>query len=142
VKLERSMSDEPTFTFTLTRKQVLSILSDAQEEHFPTLDSSDETVTFFSDMKNWWKANREVTADQHLAQVRAKSDEAPWITLGRSKESGHDAAWGEFTNEMQRKGLRYGELAAHITDMERGEELTAEDGTLFRIVAPGQKVTL
>jgi hypothetical protein len=42
---------------------------------------------------------------------------------------------------MQRRGLRYGELAAHIADLENGDVLSAEDGTEYRILAPGQEIT-
>jgi hypothetical protein len=133
--------EEPTFDVRLTREQVLAILRDGQEESFPSLDSADETATFFADMNNWWKANRDSTARQFLAQTRGKHEDSPWITMGRSEESARDAAWGQLTDEMQRKGLRSGELAEHIKDMEKGETLTAEDGSLFRIISPGQKVT-
>jgi hypothetical protein len=75
-----------------------------------------------------------------LAQVQDRRDGALWRTVGTSEKSGHDAAWGRLTNEMQQRGLYYSELAAHIADMEAGEELAAEDGTGFRILAPGQDV--
>ncbi|MFE9525164.1 hypothetical protein [Streptomyces sp. NPDC006631] len=74
------------------------------------------------------------------AQIQDRRDGALWRTVGTSEKSGHDAAWGRLTDEMQRKGLRYSELSAHIADMEAGEELTAEDGTGFRIVTPGQTI--
>jgi hypothetical protein len=80
-------------------------------------------------------------ATSFWAQVRERHDGALWRTVSTSEESVHDAAWGPLTNEMQRRGLRYGELAAHIADMENAEELVAEDGTRFRILAPGQDVT-
>jgi hypothetical protein len=132
---------EQTFDVSLTRAQVTALLIDGNNAHFPTLDSSDVTVGFFADLKNWYLENPSDTATSFWAQVKDRHEGTVWRTVGSSEESGHDAAWGNLTNEMQRRGLRYGELAAHITDMENGEELAAEDGTQFRILKPGQEIT-
>lgn len=137
---ETLAQEEPAITLRLTRSQVLALLTDSRERHFPDLDSSDATVTLFSDLKTWYFANREDAVTSYSAQVRDNHDGALWRTVGASRWTAQDAAWGGLTNEMQRKGLRYSELSAHIADMEAGEELTAEDGSGFRIVAPGQNV--
>lgn len=139
--IETAAQEEPAITLRLTRSQVLALLVDAQESRFPTLDSSDATVTFFSDLKTRFFANRTDGPTAHWAQIKERHEGARWQTVGASHTSGHDAAWGNLTNEMQRKGLRYGELAAHIADMENGEELMAEDGTQFRILKEGQDAT-
>lgn len=52
-------TDEPTFNLRLTRDQALSLLADGQDQKFPDLDSSDFTVTFYADLKNWYQANRD-----------------------------------------------------------------------------------
>jgi hypothetical protein len=132
---------EPTFTAQLTRAQVTALLIDGNAVHFPGLDSSDSTVKFFAELKDWYLENKTDMAPAYWAQVKGRHEGAGWYTVGSSEKDGHDAAWGELTNEMQRRGLRYGELAAHIADMENGHELGAEDGTMFRILKPGQEIT-
>lgn len=86
------------------------------------------------------RTNAVETAATFTAQVRDNHEGALWRTVGSSLLSTEDAAWGRLTNEMQQRGLYYSELAAHIADMEAGEELAAEDGTGFRILAPGQEL--
>jgi hypothetical protein len=132
---------EPTFDISLTRKQVVALLCDSHEQKFPDPDSSDPTALFFADLKNWYLANPADKATSYWAQIKDRHEGTLWRTVGTSDESGHDAAWGALTGEMQRRGLRYGELAAHITDMENGDELAADDGTQFRILSPGQEIT-
>jgi hypothetical protein len=132
---------EPTFTLTLTRSEVVALLVDSNREKFPTPDSSDSTVRILDDLKNWYLANSTKKATSFWAQVRDNHEGSGWRTVGTSEQSAHDAAWGSLADEMQRRGLRYSELTDHIADMERGEELSAEDGTQFRILAPGQEVT-
>jgi hypothetical protein len=139
--VEVAEQEEPAFTLRLTRAQVRTLLGDSQDRSFPDLDSEDFTVAFFNDLKRWYLENRTGRAVTHLAQLKEAYEGSTWRTVGMSEKSGHDAAWGRLTNEMQHRGLRYGELSAHIADMENGEELVAEDGTGFRIVAPGQDVT-
>jgi hypothetical protein len=138
---------EPTFTVELTRKEVLAILKDAQAARFPNLDSADETATFFGGMLAWWKVNRPApevgyadAATSYWAQIKDAHESSLWRTV-QTSENGRDAAWGALTNEMETRGLRYSELAGHIDDMLRGEVLTAEDGTGFRILKPGQENT-
>ncbi|MER5754363.1 hypothetical protein [Streptomyces sp. NPDC002088] len=131
---------EPTFTVNLTRAQAVALLVDSNNQRFPDPDSSDPTVTFFEDLKNWYLANPTDKATSYWAQIKDRHEGALWRTV-HTADTAHDAAWGTLTNEMQRRGLRYGELAAHITDMENGDELSAEDGTRFRILAPGQEIT-
>jgi hypothetical protein len=133
-------ADEPTFNLRLTRAQVSALLIDGNREKFPTLDSADSTVTLFEDAKRWYLDNPATTAPAHWAQIKDRHEGAGWRTVGTSEKSGHDAAWGTLTDDMQRRGLRYGELAAHIADMENGDVLTAEDGTEYRILKPGQEI--
>lgn len=133
-------TDEPTFNLRLTRAQVSALLIDGNREKFPTLDSADSTVTLFEDAKRWYLDNPATTAPAHWAQIKDRHEGTVWRTV-RTADTAHDAAWGTLTNEMQRHGLRYGELAAHITDMEDGHELAADDGTGFRILSPGQEIT-
>jgi hypothetical protein len=132
---------EPTFNVTLTRAQAAALLIDANREKFPTLECSDSTVRFLKDVTSWYLDNPATVAPAHWAQIKDNHEGAGWRTVGTSDKSGHAAAWGAMTDEMQRRGLRYGELAAHITDMENGHELGAEDGTGFRILSPGQEIT-
>ncbi|MFF1701256.1 hypothetical protein [Streptomyces sp. NPDC058252] len=134
-------TDEPTFNLRLTLAQVSALLIDGHREKFPTLDSADSTVTLFQDVKRWYLDNPATHAPAHWAQVKDNHEGAGWRTVGTSDKSGHAAAWGALTKEMQRRGIRYGELAAHTTDMENGHELSAEDGTGFRILKPGQEIT-
>jgi hypothetical protein len=131
---------EPTFDVRLTRAQVAALLIDGNREKFPTLDSSDSTVSLFQDAKRWYLDNPATTAPAHWAQIKDNHEGAGWRTVGASEKSGHDAAWGTLTEDMQRRGLRHGELAAHIADMENGDVLTAEDGTEYRILKPGQEI--
>jgi hypothetical protein len=133
--------EEPTFTLQLSYAQVTALLVDAHREKFPTGDGSDETVALMKSVRDWYLDNAMDTTPVYWAQVKDRHEGAGWRTVGTSGKSGHDAAWGALTEEMQRRGLRYGELADHITDMEQGEELVAEDGTAFRILAPGQEIT-
>jgi hypothetical protein len=132
---------EPTFDISLTLAQVSALLIDGHREKFPTLDSSDFTVKLFQDARSWYLDNAPSTAPVHWAQIKDRHEGAGWRTVGTSEKSGHDAAWGALTDEMQRRDFRYGELSAHIADMENGEELVAEDGTQFRILKPGQEIT-
>jgi hypothetical protein len=132
---------EPTFNVTLTRAQVVALLVDGNAQKFPTLDSSDATVGFFADLKTWYLDNSTDKATSFWAQIKDSHEGAGWRTVGTSDKSGHDAAWGALTDDMQRRHLRYGELAAHIADMENGDVLSAEDGTEYRILKPGQEIT-
>jgi hypothetical protein len=132
--------EEPTFDIRLTRKQVVALLCDSHEQKFPDPDSSDPTALFFADLKNWYLDNATDKATSYWAQIKDRHEGTVWRTV-RTADTAHDAAWGTLTNEMQRHGLRYGELAAHITDMEDGHELAADDGTGFRILSPGQEIT-
>jgi hypothetical protein len=132
---------EPTFNVTLTRAQVVALLVDGNAQNFPNLDSSDATVGFFDDLKTWYLDNSTDKATSFWAQIKDNHEGAGWRTVGTSDESGHEAAWGAMTGDMQRRGLRYGELAAHITDLENGDVLSAEDGTEYRILKPGQEIT-
>jgi hypothetical protein len=131
---------EPTFDISLTLAQVAALLVDGHREKFPTPNSSDVTVKLFDDVRSWYLDNAPNIAPVYWAQVKDNHEGAGWRTVGTSEKSGHDAAWGALTDEMQRRGLRYGELAAHIADMENGDELGAEDGTGFRILKPGQEI--
>jgi hypothetical protein len=132
--------EEPTFDVRLTRAQVAALLIDGNREKFPTLDSSDSTVTLFQDAKRWYLDNPATVAPAHWAQIKDRHEGAGWRTVGTSEKSGHDAAWGTLTNDMQHRDFRYGELAAHIADMENGDVLSAEDGTEYRILKPGQEI--
>lgn len=76
-------------------------------------------------------------SDVYTAQIKDRREGAPWRTV-KTSDTGWNAAWGELTDEMQRRGLRYSELSAHIADMTNGDTLSAEDGTEFRILSPGQ----
>lgn len=134
-------TDEPTFNLRLTRAQVSALLIDVHREKFPTMHCSVSTENLIQDAKRWYLDNPATRAPAHWAQIKDRHEGAGWCTVGTSEKSGHDAAWGALTNEMQRRDFRYGELAAHITDMENGEELMAEDGTQFRILKPGQEIT-
>lgn len=134
-------ADEPTFDLRLTRAQVSALLIDGNRERFPTLDSADFTVSLFESAKRWYLDNPATSAPAHWAQIKDNHEGAGWRTVGTSEKSGHDAAWGTLTDDMQRRGLRYGELAAHIADMENGDVLSAEDGTEYRILKPGQEIT-
>uniref|UniRef100_A0AAU3I6N3 Uncharacterized protein n=1 Tax=Streptomyces sp. NBC_01393 TaxID=2903851 RepID=A0AAU3I6N3_9ACTN len=129
---------EPTFALTLTRAQVVALLVDGNADHFPNLDSSDATVAFYAGLKKWYLANRTDKATSHWAQIKGNYGGATWRTVGTSVRSGHDAAWGTQVLDMQRRGLRYSELSGHIADMENGAVLSAEDGTEYRILKPGQ----
>jgi hypothetical protein len=133
-------TEEPTYNLRLTRAQVSALLIDAHREKFPSNDGSVSTENLIHDAKRWYLDNPATHAPAHWAQIKDRHEGAGWRTVGTG-DTGHDAAWGGLTNEMQRRGLRYGELAAHIADMENGAELGAEDGTMFRILKPGQKVT-
>jgi hypothetical protein len=71
-----------------------------------------------------------------VAQYRVKGGE--WVT---AKTGGQDweTAWDGLADEMQRRGLRYGELGGEhgfIRDVINGEPVTAEDGTEFRLLTP------
>lgn len=67
-----------------------------------------------------------------LAQIKdVHADE--WRTL-RAGQQDYETAWDGLAEPMQRHGLRYGELAGHIADMIKGDVLSAEDGTEFRLV--------
>ncbi len=79
-------------------------------------------------------------ATSFWAQVKDAREGSSWRTV-KTADLVHEASWGPLTDEMQRRGLRYGELADHLADMVNGAELTAEDGTAFRILKPGQENT-
>jgi hypothetical protein len=134
-------SDEPTFNVRLTRAQVSALLIDAHREKFPSIDGSASTENLIHEAKRWYLDNPATTAPAYWAQIKDRHEGAGWRTVGTSDESGHEAAWGAMTGDMQRRGLRYGELAAHIADLENGDVLSAEDGTEYRILAPGQEIT-
>lgn len=68
----------------------------------------------------------------YLAQTRSPLKFAQWFTAG----TGFDAAAAAMTlnDTMQRLGMRYSELHAHRADLAAGYVLTAEDGTVLRVI--------
>jgi hypothetical protein len=133
-------TEEPTYNLRLTRAQVSALLIDAHHEKFPSIDGSTSTENLIQDVKRWYLDNPATHAPAHWAQIKDRHEGAGWRTVGTSDESGHDAAWGVLTDDMQRRDFRYGELAAHIADMENGDVLSADDGTEYRLLKPGQEI--
>jgi hypothetical protein len=133
-------AEEPTYNLRLTRAQVSALLIDAHREKFPSSDGSVSTENLIHDAKRWYLDNPATHAPAHWAQIKDRHEGAGWRTVGTSDKSGHDAAWGALTDDMQRRDFRYGELAAHIADMENGDVLSADDGTEYRLLKPGQEI--
>jgi hypothetical protein len=131
---------EPTMDLSLTRTQVAALLVDMHREKFPTLDCDDSTVRLYNDLKSWYLEHPVEKATSYWAQIKDRHEGAAWRTV-RTANSAHEASWGALTDDMQHRGLRYGELAGHIDDMANSEVLTAEDGTQYRILKPGQEIT-
>lgn len=71
----------------------------------------------------------------YAGQIKDRGEGKSWRALGTANEPYE--AGQKLADEMQRHGLRYSEIggeSGHIADMVNGEELSADDGTLFRVV--------
>lgn len=67
---------------------------------------------------------------RYAAQVRPADGEWTTAAHAHTEHDAADALWAT----LQRAGFRTGELADHVADLARGHELTAEDGTAYRVV--------
>lgn len=74
------------------------------------------------------------------AQIRYGSK--PWETVGTNEDPRKAAEL--LGNDMQKNGLRYGELygkQGHFADLENGFVLSANNGVSFRVVRAGEDLT-
>lgn len=124
---------EPTFNVSLTREQALAMLKDAQSSHFPTLDSDDDTVRFFNELREWYKG----TTVSYTPQIRSSEEGSDWRTIG-SMGSPDEAAW-LLHRSLQRHGFYLDEMHARHAELAEGHVLTADDFTEFRIVREGEE---
>jgi hypothetical protein len=129
---------EERYVVSLPRTQVLDVLMDADRNRFPDLDSNQTTAKFMERMGTWYRATRPkkgtATSSYTAGQARYSGD-LSWRTFGTNSNA-YDAGM-TLAEEMQRHGLRYGEIggeSGHIADMINGEVLSADDGTEFRII--------